>query len=187
MPPRAPRSTVQPEFQVGPDTYVILSYTLYDAEGEELAESVPEGLGFLFGYGQLPQAVEIALEGASKGDTKTVTLKPEDAFGPRSPEGVIEVDREELPPEVQVGDRFEAEGEEGALLLLSVLELGEEVAVLDTNHPLAGQDIRIELVVDEVRPATPEELAEAQAELAPDVPGPKLIPPDRLLRGARRR
>lgn len=184
---RSNRPREQAEFQVGPDTHVIVSYTLYDADGEELAESAPEGLSFLFGYGQLPPSVEAALAGATKGQSRNVTLKPEDAFGQRNPDRIIEVERAELPADAEVGDRFEAEGEGDSLLMLSVLELTEEVAVLDTNHPLAGQDVRITLEVDEVRPASPQELVEVQAELAEGQPGQRLILPERLLRGARRR
>ncbi len=187
MPPRLPRTAHQPEYQVGPDTYVIVSYTLYDADGEEVATSVPEGLSFLFGYGQLPEVAEAALAGASKGQVRSAILKPEDAFGRRDPERVIEVERSELPADAEVGDRFEAEAEDGSMLLLGILELTEDVAVLDTNHPLAGQEIRIELEVDEVRPASAEELEAAQAELAEEDPEPRLIPPGRLLRGAGRR
>ncbi len=84
------------------------------------------------------------------------------------------------------GDRFDAEGDDGRPVLLQVLEVTEEAVILDTNHPLAGQRLRFEIEVQEVRPATATELEEAEARLAaePDLPEEspvsRLIPPEKL-------
>lgn len=178
------------EYQVGPDTFVGLEYAVFDADGDAVAGG-PNQLEFVFGRGQLLPALERALDGLSTGDRRSVTLQARDAYGRRDPRAVLEVDRTEFPEEVAPGDRFEVENERGAVLVLQVLDVGPETVHLDLNHPLAGQDIRIELAVTNVRPATAAELDAAdraleEAETPPSAsirePLP-LIPLESLLRG----
>jgi FKBP-type peptidyl-prolyl cis-trans isomerase SlyD len=178
------------DFQVGPDTFVGLEYAVFDADGDAVA-SGPSHLEFVFGRGQLLPALERALDGLSQGDRRTVTLQARDAYGRRDPRAVLEVDRAEFPEDVAPGDRFEVENEQGAVLVLQVLDVGPDTVHLDLNHPLAGQDIRIDLTVTEVRPATTAELdaAERALEEAAEPAASRLsepmplIPLESLLRG----
>lgn len=181
-------------YQVGPGMWTKLEYRVFDAEGEAVEDQSSE-LGFVFGYGAILPALEAALEGATVGARRSITLAPEDAYGRRDPKATLEVDRDEFPPDARAGDRFEAETEDGRVVVLRLLEVTPEVVVIDQNHPLAGQRVRFELGVREVRPATPEELAEAERRLAAedaadpaaeDAP-PALISPQSLLRGPSRR
>ncbi len=142
--------------------------------------------------GQLLPAIERALDGLGVGAQRSLTLKARDAYGRRDPKAVLEVDRSEFPPDVAPGDRFEVENEEGAVLVLQVLDVGPETVHLDLNHPLAGQDLRVELSVVGVRPATSEELeaaeraleaSEAEGAVGPKVQPPPLVPLESLLRG----
>jgi FKBP-type peptidyl-prolyl cis-trans isomerase SlyD len=101
--------------------------------------------------------------------------------------------RDDFPPDVAPGDRFDAEQDDGTPLVLQVLEVTETGVVLDLNHPLAGQRVRFEVEVLEARPASNEELALAEAVLledpeeAPGRPTSALIHPARLLRRGSRR
>lgn len=142
-------------------------------------------LAVIFGHGQLLPAVEQAIEGLGPGQKRTITLPPAQAFGERNPAALIEVDRSEFPPDVAPGDHFEVENEKGDLLVLKVLDVADDCVVLDTNHPLAGQRVRIDLTVHDVRPATSEELERARARLRSpmQVVEAPLISADRLLRG----
>jgi FKBP-type peptidyl-prolyl cis-trans isomerase SlyD len=172
--------------QVGPDTRVALSYRAYDADGDEVDHSPPDApLVAVFGYGQLLPAVEHAIGGLQPGQTRSIELPPSQAFGERDPRAVIEVDRADFPADVAPGDRYEVENQAGQLLVFKVLEVGEDYVMLDTNHPLAGQRVRIEVTIREARPATSEELSTAQARLLAPSAGfePSLIGVERLLRG----
>lgn len=177
-------------FQVGPETLVSLRYVVYDAEGETM-DAPEEPIELVFGVGQLLPALEQAIEGMSAGDKKTVQLGPEQAYGKRDPTALIEVDRADFPADVEPGDRYEAETEEGEVVLLRVLEVLEDAVVVDTNHPLADQTVRFDLEVVAVRPATEAEIEAAVHRIAaPDVSteaDPTLITPGRLLRGGRQR
>jgi FKBP-type peptidyl-prolyl cis-trans isomerase SlyD len=177
-------------YQVGPDTRVELTYAVYDAEGEEVDRSPADApLTVIFGYGQLLPAVEHAISGLRHGQSREVYLAPSQGYGERDPKAIIEVDRADFPPDVAPGDRYEVENEKGELLVLQVLDVLDDAVVLDTNHPLAGQRVRVELTVRDVRPATSAELSSAQARLeAPEEEGPgSLISADRLLRGRTQR
>lgn len=172
--------------QAGPGTVVSLAYALFDAEGEKVEESGPDApLEALIGFGEVAPALERALEGLSAGARREVTLRAEDAYGPRDRSAIIEVDRTDLPAGVAPGDELSADREDGAgSVVLRVLDLREDVAVLDTNHPLAGQEIRLLIDVLAVRPATEEEMLSAAERLerrSADVQ-PPLLPAERLLR-----
>jgi FKBP-type peptidyl-prolyl cis-trans isomerase SlyD len=161
---------------VGPEVAIELQYSLFDAEGELVESSAdPEPLCFVFGTGQLPVAIEQAIEGSSVGAVRRVPLTPDQAFGKRDEAAVIVVAREELPEEARPGDELEAESDSGEVVFLRVLELDDDNVWLDTNHPLAGQSVTLELRVISARPAARTELeaiwrnSEANAS-RPDVP-----------------
>jgi FKBP-type peptidyl-prolyl cis-trans isomerase SlyD len=180
-------------YQLGPGVWVRLRYRVFDAEGEALESEAVE-MGCVFGHGALLPGLEVALSGKRAGSRCTVELAPKDAFGRRDPARRIEVARDEFPPDVAPGDRFDAEQEDGTPLVLQVLEVTETVVILDLNHPLAGQRVRFEVEVLEARPASREELALAEAQLGDEAPengaegpGEPLIDPGRLLRRGSRR
>jgi FKBP-type peptidyl-prolyl cis-trans isomerase 2 len=151
---------------VGPEVWVHAHYRLFDAESRLVEDSRDEEpIVFLFGQGQIGGRIEAALEARRAGDTVRVALTADEAFGPRDPEALLWVDRDEL-PDVAVGDELEAEREDGQTVFLRVLELQPEAALLDSNHPLAGQDIELEFTIERAERATSEEVAAAQAELA---------------------
>jgi len=173
-------------FALGPGVWTRLSYRAHDAEGE-LVEGAGGELGFVFGYGVLLPALEARLEGLTVGSRKSIELAARDAYGERDAARQIEVSREEFPPDVAAGDRFELEGEDGAELVTRVLAVSDDLVVLDMNHPLAGQRVRFDIEVLDARAATPEELQIAESALLGDEtegsPGPSgLIPAADLLR-----
>lgn len=167
---------------------VRLAYSVFDAEGE-LVEAPDQRAEILFGFGQLLPQLERGIEGLAPGQSRTLRLAPESAYGRRDPQGILEVDRSEFPDDVAPGDRYEVENEQGAVLVLKVLEVLPDAVVVDTNHPLADQEVRFEVRVEEVRPATEAEI-EARVRALEDptsAPAPlNLISPERLLRRTRR-
>jgi FKBP-type peptidyl-prolyl cis-trans isomerase SlyD len=173
--------------QVGPEVVVQLEYGLFDAEGELVeAPGAEETFEFIFGVGQAPVVFERAIDGLALGDSRRVELEPSEAFGARDEEAIVVVHRSELPAEVALGDELEAESDDGELIFLRVVELEEDVARLDANHPLAGQRVTLELRVVGMRAATSPELAAAhaalehQAEQAPDVLVARLLRRERF-------
>ena len=179
-------------FQIGPEMWVRLRVVICDAEGAAV-EDAPSEASFVFGYGALLPALEMGIEGLPEGAKKSLTIKPEDAFGLRDPKAVLEVLRDEFPSDVAEGDVFDADEDDGpeapgGMVLLRVLEVTPETVILDRNHPLAGQKVRFDVEVLEVRPAEEAEILAAEAAVLADGPPlTPLIPVASLLRGGSRR
>lgn len=170
-------------FQLGPGVWTRLRYRVFDAEGE-LVEGSGGEISFVFGYGTLLPALESALEGLAAGATRNVELSARDAYGERRPELELEIAREDFPPDVAAGDRFELEREDGTEVVVRVLGVSDEGVVVDFNHPLAGQRIRFEIEVLEARAGTPEELEIAESVLTSpgEADSETLIPVTDLIR-----
>lgn len=153
---------------VEPNSFVVLDYTLRDADDDVLDASDGDGgepIAYVHGYGMLVPGLERALAGLHAGDEREVVVPPEEGFGERDEELVLEVDRAEMPrPDaVAVGDELVAESPDGEEAVMRVVEVMPDAVVLDGNHPLAGETLRYSVIVRDVRPATAEEIAEAAA------------------------
>ena len=139
------------------NTVVTLNFKLYDA-GNVLLEETSEPIAYLHGghSGIFPK-IEEALNAKTKGDTVSVTLEPADAFGEYDPQLIRMEAVDRLPPDVAVGGHLVAE-EDGNERVWRVTGIAEGKAVLDGNHELAGQRLRFDCTVVDVRPATAEEV-----------------------------
>lgn len=151
---------------IEPNARVVLDYTLRGADDGVLDTSTDadgEPIVYVHGYGMLVPGLERALAGLVAGDEREVVVPPEEGFGERDEELVLEIDRSEMPrPDVvEVGDELVAESPEGDEAVMRVIEVKKDAVVLDGNHPLAGETLRYSIVVREVRPATDEEIEEA--------------------------
>ncbi|MBI5826277.1 MAG: peptidylprolyl isomerase [Deltaproteobacteria bacterium] len=105
---------------------------------------------FVVGGGALIPAFEDALVGMNTGESKTVRINAEDAYGPFYPDMVIDLDKGALPGDLepQVDMMLEMEDEDGFSRLVRVVELSDTSVTIDANHPLAGKDLtfKVELV-----------------------------------------
>ena len=108
-------------------------------------------LEFEAGSGEVIPGISHAVVGMQAGESRTVTVAPEDAFGPRREEMIQEVPRSALPAEVSVGDPLRAQAGEQEVQVW-VAELGEENAIIDGNHPLAGHTLEFEVELVDVVP-----------------------------------
>jgi FKBP-type peptidyl-prolyl cis-trans isomerase SlyD len=133
------------------NSLVTIDYHLTSPEGEELYNE--EDLMYLHGgYGQIFDKVEAELEGKEIGDTVSVTLKPEEAFGDYDGSLVVEESLHELPEDITVGMELDGHSETDPddVIIYTVKEIRGDEAVLDGNHPLAGQTIVFEAHIKEV-------------------------------------
>lgn len=118
------------------------------ADGTQFDSSKERGpLEVTIGSGQVIAGFEEALVGMAEGDTKSVTLEPDDAYGPHDPQLVQKVDRGRIPAEVDlsVGTVLQASDSAGNIMRLTVLEFDDQTATLDANHALAGEALTFEL------------------------------------------
>ena len=140
------------------DTVVTLQYKVADAKGR-LLERSSQPMAYLHGgYDNTLPKLEAALDGHAAGDELTVQLRPEDAFGVRDDSLVRTIPRSEFPPGVKVGGQLEGATDAGQPHVFHVMKIKGDTVHLDGNHPLAGKDLRFQLRVVSVRPATAEEI-----------------------------
>lgn len=109
-------------------------------------------LEFTLGQGQVIPGFEQALSDMKIGDTKTVNIPAEEAYGPHQPELVQEVAREQIPADIElaIGVQLQAQGPDGQVFRLVVTELDDANVTLDGNHPLAGKALTFELELVEI-------------------------------------
>lgn len=147
---------------IGKDTVVTLTYQLTTLAGEQLEEATAESpAAYLHGgYDGIFPKVEEALEGKSAGAEVDLVLEPDDAFGEYDAELVRVESVDVFPEEVHVGMQLEGASEDGQhVMLFTVTDVADGKVVVDGNHPLAGQSLRLQCVVSAVRAASAEEVA----------------------------
>lgn len=169
MADRAAVSTETEVVAVTSDVFVSLAYVLYDQDGNVAGEATAdEPLSYVHGYAQIVPGLERGVDGLRAGETRTIVLDAEDAFGEPDEKGVFEIDRADLPNggvTLAEGDEIVASDDEGDEINMRVVEVKKDCVLVDTNHPLAGQTVRFEVTVRSVRPATEDEIAQAEGEL----------------------
>ncbi|BCR03823.1 peptidyl-prolyl cis-trans isomerase [Desulfuromonas versatilis] len=104
-------------------------------------------LEFVLGRGDVIPGFDQAVSGMAPGECKTVTILPEQAYGPHQEEMVACVPIKDLgiSGELTVGQQLEVTQEEGPAFLVMVAALDEETVTLDANHPLAGRNLVFDL------------------------------------------
>ena len=104
------------------------------------------------GEGDFYTPVEAALVGMQVGEKKTITINPDDAFGDHDPENVFTVQRSELPDEInpEVGMGLEVTGDDDDLYMVTIIRVSDTEVILDSNHPLAGEELTYEFELVEI-------------------------------------
>lgn len=120
--------------------------SIFDSSAER------EPLQFTIGEGQVIAGFEQAVIGMTPGETKTVTIPADDAYGPYRGEMIIPVGKEEFPPHIEpsVGQRLQVMQGNGQTLIVTVAEVSDNQILLDANHPLAGQDLSFDIRLVEI-------------------------------------
>ena len=116
--------------------------------GAEFDSSIGgDPLTFTLGTGQLIAGFENAVRGMSVGDTVTVRIEIEDAYGERSDNLILEFPRDTAPDGIVVDQVIQlANG-----LPATIIEITDEIVRIDANHQLAGHALIFEIEVIEIR------------------------------------
>jgi len=114
-----------------------------------------EPLQFTLGKGQVLPGFEQAVVGMNSGESKTVLVTADQAFGPYLDEVVVVVDRGRLPEGInpKEGDRIQLQSRSGETVTVAVMDVSESTVTIDGNHPLAGKDLIFDIeFIEVVRP-----------------------------------
>jgi len=104
------------------------------------------------GAGEFLAVVEDALIGMKPGETKSIVIPAEDAFGEYDVERVFTIPRADLPQDLkpEVGDEIVLVNEDDEELAVVVVDVDEEEITFDSNHPLAGEEVSYEFELVEI-------------------------------------
>ena len=110
-----------------------------------------EPLSFEVGSSRLIPGFSSAVVGMQIGETKTVRLAPDEAYGPKDPSAKQIVAKEAFGSnfEFVVGGTIQGNGPAGAFLA-TIEEVTDSEVTLDMNHPLAGEDLQFEIEVQSI-------------------------------------
>ena len=151
-------------------TYVAIEYTLSLDSGEQVDKS-QEGqpFGFITGVGQIIPGLEKALIGMVSGDSATITVEPEEAYGLVKQEMFRDIPKDQFPTDVEIkpGMAFEAQGPHGPFMIrVAEINDSDNSVTVDLNHPLAGKRLNFDVNIVEVREPTATELDQLSAACA---------------------
>lgn len=107
---------------------------------------------FVIGAGNLIPKFEAAVIGLEPGQSVTVTITADDAYGQRAEEMVAVIERSEIPAEInpEPGQQMEVILEDGSPMPVLVTDVTETTITLDGNHPLAGRDLTFAIRLVEI-------------------------------------
>jgi FKBP-type peptidyl-prolyl cis-trans isomerase SlyD len=144
---------------------ITLHYTLTDDAGTVIDQSTDGSFVYLHGASNIIPGLENALTGKAAGDELQVSVAPEEAYGVRDDSRVEQVPREMFPEDTDIepGMQFHAQGPEGQMVMITVVEASNDTVTVDGNHPLAGVPLNFDVKIIDIRDASAEELEHGHA------------------------
>jgi peptidylprolyl isomerase len=108
---------------------------------------------FTLGQGRLIKGFEKAVTGMAVGETKTVEIPPEEAYGPRYEDLVRKMEKAKFPSQIkpEVGTYINIRQPDGGMLETMISDVTEDLVTLDANHPLAGKTLAFEIELLEIQ------------------------------------
>ena len=102
---------------------------------------------FIVGTGNVMPGIEKGVISMESGGTKTIEIPPEEAFGLRREELVVEIEKGQLPDYITpaMGQTLQMQKPDGDHIDLIIIDVNEETITLDANHPLAGHTLFFDL------------------------------------------
>ena len=151
------------------DKVVTFHYRLTASRGVVVEDTHGhEPMVYLHGHRGVLQGLEEALAGKQAGDRLSVTLTPEQAYGPRNEDARQRISKSHVAgasskkATFRPGMTIQVNTREGPRPV-RILKVGLTTLDIDTNHPLAGETLSFEIEVVEVRAASEEEMAHGHA------------------------
>ncbi len=111
-----------------------------------------EPLEFTIGAKQMIPGFEQGVMGMQVGDSKTVEIASDQAYGPVNEQLMVEMPYEDQLKQmnVQVGMELPAQLQNGNQITVIVKEIRDTTILVDANHPLAGKDLIFDIEIVEI-------------------------------------
>ena len=127
---------------------VKIHYTGTLADGTQFDSSAGrDPLEFALGSGQVIPGFDQAVDGMAVGESKSITIAPDDAYGQRHDQLVQDVPKSALPDDMQpeVGMQLQSESPDGQVIQLVITAVADDTITVDGNHPLAGHELKFDI------------------------------------------
>ena len=150
---------------ISKDCVVQFHYQLTDEENNLLEDSRKgEPMAYLHGANNIFPKMEAEIQNKTIGDTFSVTLAPEDAYGIRIENATRRISRKHVvsKAKLQPGMIINVNTDQGHRQVV-VSKVGKFVVDVDTNHPMAGKTLTFTIEIMNIREASAEELAHGHA------------------------
>jgi peptidylprolyl isomerase len=111
-----------------------------------------EPFEFTVGNKAVIPGFEKGVVGMEVGDTKTLEIPPEEAYGAKQDQLVVEVNKSEFPDDITpaIGQRLQIRQQDGNPIIVTITGLTEDLITLDANHPLAGYTLFFDVELVEI-------------------------------------
>jgi FKBP-type peptidyl-prolyl cis-trans isomerase 2 len=109
-------------------------------------------LQFTIGEDQVIRGFEKGVTGMEINESKIITIPPDEAYGPRLEEMVLNIPVAEFPPDIEpkIGQQLQLSQENGQTTIAIVTQLSESNVTIDVNHPLAGETLIFDIQLIEI-------------------------------------
>jgi len=107
---------------------------------------------FTLGSGKIVPGFEKGIIGMEVGEAKTITVPPEEAYGPRRNELIVDVEKTDLPENITpaIGKQLQIRQKDGNPIKVTITDMNEDTVTLDANHPLAGNTLFFDVELVEI-------------------------------------
>jgi peptidylprolyl isomerase len=104
-------------------------------------------LSFTIGAGQMITGFENAVIGMKVGETKTVTLTPDQAYGYYRNDLIFTLDRSKFPQSltIAIGTKVQLQNSQGQTYVATIVEFNSTSVTVDANPELAGKILIFEI------------------------------------------
>jgi peptidylprolyl isomerase len=109
-------------------------------------------LEFKVGDGEFLAGLEQGVIGMDAGETKTIRIAAENAYGLRKEERVFDYEKKKLPENLnpEVGQSLQMYRADGMPVTVTIVGVSEDSVKLDCNHHLAGKNLIFDVTLEEI-------------------------------------
>ena len=121
--------------------------------GDEFDSSVGrDPLEVEVGSGQVIKGFDDGLLDMKVGDKKSIVIQPDDGYGKRRDDFLVDVPLTEFPENItpELGQELQLNQPDGSAVNVRIVDVDEKNVRLDANHPLAGETLVFEVELVEI-------------------------------------
>ncbi|HET6515260.1 MAG TPA: peptidylprolyl isomerase [Thermodesulfovibrionales bacterium] len=109
-------------------------------------------LEFTVGEGEVVAGLEKGVIGMTTGESRSIRIGMEQAYGPHRKERVCELDKKRVPEgfHPEVGKQLQLYRADGLPVMGTVIKISETSFTMDYNHPLAGKTLIFDTTLLEI-------------------------------------